>query len=132
MFFVCLFVFWGLGGCTRSYRMILKCFLNSCLNFWEAWWFLSFRFFRLLSSSLLSYSQYFGRCVLQPSSGVSCRTREHTHGVMSIGFGSLSFKGTIIWRLLVQSWLLVSNNTGILNTCIRLWLTGSEQATSVD
>ena len=29
----------------------------------------------------------------------------------------------------VQSWLQVSNNTRFLNTCIRLWLTESEQAT---
>ena len=31
------------------------------------------------------------------------------------------------WRLQVQSWPQASNNTGILNTCIRLWLTESEQ-----
>ena len=35
-------------------------------------------------------------------------------------------------RLQVQSWLLASNNTGILSTYTRLWLTESEQATSVD
>ena len=35
-------------------------------------------------------------------------------------------------RLQVQSWLQASNNTGILNTCTRLWLTVSEQATPVD
>ena len=38
---------------------------------------------------------------------------------------------TLIWRLQVQSWLQVSNNTGILNTCTRLWLTESEQSTPV-
>ena len=32
----------------------------------------------------------------------------------------------------VQSWLQVSNNTGILNTCTQLWLTKSEQAGPVD
>ena len=32
----------------------------------------------------------------------------------------------------VQSSLQASNNTGILNTCTRLWLTESEQATPVD
>ena len=32
----------------------------------------------------------------------------------------------------VQSWLQASNNTGILNTCTRLWLTELEQVTSVD
>ena len=32
----------------------------------------------------------------------------------------------------VQSWLQASNNTGIFNTCTRLWLTESEQATPVD
>ena len=36
---------------------------------------------------------------------------------------------TIIWRLQVQSWLQVSKNTGILNTCTWLWLMESEQAT---
>ena len=41
-------------------------------------------------------------------------------------------KEIIIWRLLVQSWLQVSNNTGIVNACIWLWLTESEQATLVD
>ena len=45
-----------------------------CLNFWdEACWFLSLRFFRLLSSSLLLFPQRFGWYVLRPSSGV-CRT----------------------------------------------------------
>ena len=39
---------------------------------------LSFRVFGLLSSSLSLYSQRFGRCVLPPSSDVSCRTREPT------------------------------------------------------
>ena len=38
-------------------------------------------------------------------------------------------KETIISRFQVQSWLKASNNTGILNTCTRLWLTESEQAT---
>ena len=41
-------------------------------------------------------------------------------------------KKTIIWMLQVQSWLQSSNNTGILNTCTRLWLTESKQATPVD
>ena len=35
------------------------------------------------------------------------------------------------WRLQVQSSLQVSNNIGILNTCTRLWLTESEQATPI-
>ena len=48
----------------------------SSLNFWdEAWWFLSFRVFGLLSSSLLLFPQCFSRWVLRPSSGV-CRTRK--------------------------------------------------------
>ena len=34
--------------------------------------------------------------------------------------------------LQVQSRLQASNNTGILNTCTRLWLMESEQATPVD
>ena len=77
------------------------------LNFWyEAWWFLSLGVFRLLSSSLFPQ--------------ISSRT----HSVIVIGVGFLSLQ--------VQSWLQVSNNTGILNTCTRLWLTESEQATPVD
>ena len=48
-----------------------------CLNFWDEAWFLSFRVFRLLSSSLLLYSQGFSLYVLRPSSGV-CQTREST------------------------------------------------------
>ena len=35
-------------------------------------------------------------------------------------------------KLQVQSSLQASNNTGILNTCTRLWLTESEQVTPVD
>ena len=46
--------------------------------------------------------------------------------------GHIASKVTIIWRFQVQSWLQVSNNTRILNTCTRLWLTESEQATPVD
>ena len=42
------------------------------------------------------------------------------------------FHKKIIWSLQVQSSLLVNNNTGILNTRTRLWLTESEQATPVD
>ena len=38
----------------------------------------------------------------------------------------------MIWRLQVQTWLQPNNNTGILNTCARLWLTESEQAIPVD
>ena len=34
--------------------------------------------------------------------------------------------------LQVQFWLQTSNNTGILNTCTRLWLRESEKATPVD
>ena len=56
------------------YHFVL--FDGSCLNFWdEACWFLSLRFFGLLSSSLLLFPQCFGRYVLRPSSGV-CRIRE--------------------------------------------------------
>ena len=51
-------------------------FIVSCLNFWvEAWWFLSLRVFKLLSSSLLIFPQRFGGYVLRPSSCV-CRNRE--------------------------------------------------------
>ena len=45
-------------------------------------------------------------------------------------FRCLSNSGT--WRLKVQSWLQANNNNGILNTCTRLWLTESEQATPMD
>ena len=41
-------------------------------------------------------------------------------------------KEITIWRLQIQSWLLASNNTGILNACTRLWLMETEQATPVD
>ena len=92
----------------------------SCLNFWdEACWFLSLTVFGLLSLSLLLFPQRFGRYVLLPSSGV-CRTREHSQNFELRPF---------IWRLQVQSWLQMSNNTGVLNACTRLWLTESEQAT---
>ena len=40
--------------------------------------FLSFRVFKLLSSSLLLYSKCFSWCVLQPSSGISYQTWEPT------------------------------------------------------
>ena len=59
-------------------RCLQICFSKKipCLNFWdEACWFLSLRFFGLLSSSLLLFPQRFGRYVLRPSLGV-CRTRE--------------------------------------------------------
>ena len=65
-------------------KNILKAFKSSWIInvkfFWgnEAWWFLSFRVFGLLFSSLLLYFQHFGHCVLRPSSGISCRTREPT------------------------------------------------------
>ena len=56
-----------------------------------------------------------------------CRTREPTRN-----FEPCPSKETIIWRLQVHSWLQASNNTGILSTYIRLWLTESEQATPMD
>ena len=40
--------------------------------------FLSFRVFGILSSSLLLYSQRFGRCVFRPSADVSCRSQKPT------------------------------------------------------
>ena len=51
------------------------------------------------------------------------------HGVTVIGVGSLTFKGHN--HLQVQSSLQASNNTVILNTCTRLWLTESEHAIPV-
>ena len=96
----------------------------SCLNFCdEAWWFLSLRVFELLSSSLLLFPQRFGRYVLRPSSGV-CWTREPTGTSNYALYWIHASKETIIWRMQVQSWLQASNNTGILNTCTQLCLTG--------
>ena len=46
-------------------------------------------------------------------------------------FPKLLRRQSVIWRLHVQSSLQASNNTGIFNTCTRLWLTESEQATPV-
>ena len=53
--------------------------------------------------------------------------------VLSYGF-DYCIPPTSCWtrRLLVQSWLQASNNTGILNTCTWSWLTDSEQVTPVD
>ena len=63
-----------------SYVKKSSCKRFICLNFWdEAWSFLSFRLFGLLS--LLLYSQQFGWYVLWPSSGVSCWTREPTQNL---------------------------------------------------
>ena len=42
----------------------------------------------------------------------------------------LKLQRRITWMLQVQSWLLASNNTGIVNTYTRLWLTESEKANS--
>ena len=49
------------------------------LNFSDEAYFLPLRVFSLLSSSL--YSQRFGRSILRPSSGVSCRTRDPTQNL---------------------------------------------------
>ena len=46
-------------------------------------------------------------------------------------FLSLRVFGLQVLSIQVQSWLQVSNNTGILNTCTWLWLTESEQPTTV-
>ena len=55
----------------KTFRLICSPVFIRCLNFWDkAWWFLSFRVFGLLSSSLLLYSKRFGQYVLRPSSGV--------------------------------------------------------------
>ena len=57
----------------------------------------------------------------------------NTDKVYTVSNSNIRFfsKETIIWRLQVQSSLQASNNTGILNTCTRLWLTKPEQATPV-
>ena len=51
----------------------IKSYLSEFLM--QSWmsFFLSFRVFGLLTSFLLLYKQCFGRCVLRPSSGDSCR-----------------------------------------------------------
>ena len=86
--------------------------MATCLNFWdEVWWFLSLKLLGLLSSSLLLFPQL---------------------GFVQQDTWRNGYRCWFIWRLQVQSWLLVSNNTGILNTCTRLWLTESEQATPMD
>ena len=54
--------------------LVLSKFFN-CLNFlYEAWWFLSFRVFRLLFSSLLVYSPAFFRCLLDSGAYMELRT----------------------------------------------------------
>ena len=84
------FLFWG-KGCLTSLQWIQSAY---CLPQWQDAislrvplmgqidmseiinCFLSFRFFRLLSSSLLLYSLRFCPCILRLSSGVSCQTWE--------------------------------------------------------
>ena len=114
----------------------------SCLNFWaEAWWFLSLRVFGLLSSSLLLFPQRFGRyglpaffrCLSNLGTFTELRTTSFIESTWvacsdSVSHNQLSIK----YSCIVQSWLQASNNTGILNTCTRLWLTWSEQATHVN
>ena len=78
---------------------------------------LKFRFF--FSSSLLNYQ--FPYCI-----------KLYTWSTQQDIVGHLASEETVKWRLQIQFWLQASNNTGILNTCIRLWLTESEQATPVD
>ena len=51
----------------------------------EAWLFVLSRLFGLLSSSLLLYSQRFGRSALRPSSGPSCRLRQEGSQVWKEG-----------------------------------------------
>ena len=130
----------------------------SCLNFWdEACWFLSLRFFRLLSSSLLLllFPQRFGRYVLRPSSGV-CRTRgtfaelrttsfiETTgvacsdsvcHNRVQVLIIPVYYSPVVRIEPATFRWLssleAQGTNALILNTCTRLWQTESEQATPV-
>ena len=59
-------------------------------------------------------------------------TRGLLQGLKNLKIKGKASKETIIWRLQVQPWLQASNNTEILNTCTRLWLTESKQATPVD
>ena len=75
------------ASCYEKNNRIERKYLSKmdiCLNFWdEIWLFLSFSVFVLLSSSWLLYSKRFSRCVLRPSSGVSCRIREPTRNFES-------------------------------------------------
>ena len=48
--------------------------------------FLSVRVFGLLSSSLLYFSQHFGRCILRPSSGVPCLSGHRNDSTWEIIF----------------------------------------------
>ena len=110
---------------------------TSCLNFWdEAWWFLSLRVFGLSSWSLLLFPQHFGRYVLWPSSGV-CQTRKPSQNFKLRPLLN-PWRSPVLIPLAITGYkslsipVLASNNTGILNTCTRLWLTESEQATPVN
>ena len=89
---------------------------------------LCFRVFGLLSSSLL-FPQRFDQYVLWPSSGV-WRTQEPTWNFELHPL--LNPQGSPVLISLVITGYKVSNNTGILNTCTRLWLMESEQATPMD
>ena len=74
---VILYLLFVLRMMAWSCNYLQKVFICSCVNFRDEAWFLSLRFFGLLSPSLLLFPQRFGRYVLQPSSG-DCRTREST------------------------------------------------------
>ena len=69
------------SSCVFLHASFLLASLSLCrcdAEWWCRWlyntvWFLSFRVFGLLSSSLLLFPQRFGRCAFRPSSAV-CRT----------------------------------------------------------
>ena len=56
------YTMWGQLFVKSFFFFFINIHVFSCQNFWdEAWWFLSLRVFRLLSSSLLLFPQRFGR-----------------------------------------------------------------------
>ena len=81
---------------------------NSCRIFNSILRFLSLRVFGLLSSSLLLFPQRFGQYILLLQVFVELGNLHRTTNYVLYGFH------------------------GILNTCTRLWLTESEQATPED
>ena len=83
--------------------------------------YLSLRVFRLLSSSLLSFPQRFGRYVLWSYSGV-CRTWEPSQNLELRPLLNLQ-KSPVLIPLAI---------TGYKCELFLLWLTESEQATPVD
>ena len=102
----------------------------SCLNFWdEACWFLSLRFFRLLSSSLLLFPQHFGWYVLRPSSGV-CRTREPSRNFKLRPL--LKPKGVVCSDFISHNRVQVSSIPVLLLACSEDWTCNLQMIVSLE